>query len=144
MINRARVTNCFRYTFVMVICFSLMGKCHGGTGLCIAPHNNVDMEDISRTVHGAPVHSHLPSGHESHQVGSSQQCCQSPLKIPADCLRIFALPNKTEIVQGPLIATLSAQIAISRFQLSEKNLISEIANTINPTLVTLRTVILLV
>jgi hypothetical protein len=135
-----------RYILVAIICFSLMGSCLGGEGFCIIQHNNAKMSNTSHRVHAhaASAYSHLPSGHESHQVGSPEQCCRTSSKDPSDCARIFVLPNKTKTVRGSLIATFSTQIAINCFQLSEKNLISEISNAINPTLVSLRTVILLV
>ena len=133
------------YVLVAVICFSLMGSCLGGEAFCLVQHNNAKMSNASHRVHahGVPAHSHLSSVHESHHVNSSQQCCRTSSKVPSDCIRIFVLPNKPKTFRSPLIATFSAQISINCFQLSEKNFISELSNTINPTLASLRTVILL-
>jgi len=134
-----------RYILVVVVCFSLMGSCPAGEAFCLTQHNNAKMSNTSHRVHthAASGHFHLPSIHESHQVDLPKQCCQASSQDPTDCSRIFVLPNKTKTFRSPLIATFSAQIAINCFQLSEKNCISEISNTINPTLVSLRTVILL-
>ena len=137
-------TFCY-HVVVAVICFSLMGSCLGGEAFCNTQHNNAKMSNASHRVHAheAPAHSHLPSVHESHQVNSSQQCCRTSSKVPSDCTGIFVLPNKTKTFRSPLFATFSTQVAINCFQLSERNFISEISNTINPTLASLRTVILL-
>ena len=131
------------YVLVAVICFSLMGS--GSEAFCLTQHDNAETSSSSHKVHAheASAHSYLPSVHESHQVNSSQQCCLASSKAPSDCTRFFVLPNKTKTFRSPLIAAFSAQIAINCFQLSEKNFISEISNTINPTLASLRTVILL-
>ena len=134
-----------RHFSLVIVCFSLMGSCPGGEAFCITPHNNARMNNASHKVHahGASAHSHLPSVHGSHQVDSSQQCCRTSSRVLSDCARIFVLHNKTKTFRSPLIATFSAQIAINCFQLSGTNFISEISNTINPTLASLRTVILL-
>jgi len=136
----------WRHILVAVICFAMMSSCPGGEALCLSPHDNARMNSTSHGVHAHEdsEHSQLPSVHESHQVNSSQQCCTTSSKVPSDCARFFVLPNKTKTFRSPLIATFSTQIAINCFQLSEKNFISEISNTINPTLASLRTVILLV
>jgi len=133
------------YVLIAVICFSLMASCPGGEAFCLTQHDNAEMSGTSHRVHAHETsgHSHLPSVHESHQVDSSQQCCKTSSKVPSDCTRAFVLLNKTKTFRSPLIATFSTQIAINCFQLSEKNFISEISNTINPTLASLRTVILL-
>ncbi len=134
-----------RHVLVAVICFSLMGLCPGGEAFCNTQHDNAEMSSTSHRVHAhaASEDFHLPSVHESHQVDLPEQCCRTSSEEPSDCTRIFVLPNKTKTFRSPLIATFSAQIAINCFQLSEKNFISEISNTINPTLASLRTVILL-
>ena len=135
-----------RYVLLAFICFSLMGSCSGGEAFCTTQHNNVKMSHTSHRVHvhGVPEHSHLPSAHEPHQVNSSQQCCRTSSKDPTDCTRIFVLLNKTKTFRSPLIVTFSVQIAINCFRFSEENFISEISNTKNSTLASLRTVILLV
>ncbi len=134
-----------RYVLVAVVCFSLMGSCSGGEAFCLAQHDNAGTSSTSHRVHAhaASEDFHLPGVHESHQVDSSQQCCEASSKVPSDCTQFFVLPNKTKTFRSPMIATFSTQIAINCFQLSEKNFISEISNTINPTLASLRTVILL-
>jgi len=134
------------YVLLATTCFSLMGYCLGGEGLCLTQHDDTRAGSDSHGVHAHEdsEHSQLPSVHESHQVNSTQQCCKTSSKVPSDCTRFFVLPNKTKTFRSPLIATFSTQIAINCFQLSEKNFISEISNTINPTLASLRTVILLV
>jgi len=135
----------YRYVLVTVISFSLMGSFPGGEAFCRGQHNIDEISDTSHKAHAhaASAHFHPPCGHESHQVDSSKQCCQTPYKNHADSTQIPALPNRTKTSQSHLVAIFSAQIATSCPQLSEKNLISEIFNTINPTLVSLRTVILL-
>jgi hypothetical protein len=133
------------YVLVAVICFSLMGSCPVGEAFCLTQHDNAEMSSTSHRVHAHATSEnfHVPSVHESHQIDLSEQCCETSSKVPSDCARVFVLPNKTKTFRSPLIAAFSAQIAINCFQLSEKNYISEITNTINPTLASLRTVILL-
>ena len=133
------------YVLVAVICFSLMGSCPGGEAFCLTQHDDAEKSNTSHAAHAhaAPGQSHLPGVHETHQADSPEQCCETSSKVPSDCARVFVLLNKTNTFQSPLIAAFSAQIAINCFQLSEKNVISEISNTINPTLASLRTVILL-
>ena len=133
------------HVLVAVICFSLMGLCPGGEAFCTTQHDNVEMSNTSHRIHAHAVsgHFHPPSVHESHQVNLSQQCCRTSSKDPTGCTRIFVLPDKTKTFRSSLIADFSAQIAINCFQISEKNFISEISNTINPALASLRTVILL-
>ena len=133
------------YFLIAVICFSLMGSCPGGEAFCLTQHNNAEISSTSHRVHAheAPAHSHLLNVNESYQDNSSEQCCQTSSEGPSDCARFFVLLNKTKTFRSPLIAAFSVQIAINCFQLSEKNHISEITNTINPTLASLRTVILL-
>ena len=130
---------------VAVICFSLMGSCPGGEAFCVTPHDNANKSNTSHRVdaHAASGYFHLPGDHESHQVNLSQQCCRTSSKDPTDCTRILVLPDKTKTVRGSLIAAFSAQMAINCFQVSEKNFISEISNTINPALAALRAVIML-
>ena len=133
-----------RYVLVVVICFSLMGS--GSEAFCLTQHDNAEMSNASHKVHAhaASGHSHLLGAHETYQADSPEQCCSVPSKVPSDCTQFFVLLNKTKTFRSHLIATFSPQIAINCFQLSEKNFISEISNTINPTLASLRTVILLV
>ena len=132
------------YVLVVVVCFSLLGSCPGGEAFCLTQHNNAKANNASHRTHAcaASGHSHLPSAHESHQVVLPEQCCQTSSKDPTDCTRIFALPNKTKTFRSPLIATFSALISINCLQIPEKNFISEISDTISPTLAPLRTVIL--
>ena len=132
------------YVLVAVICFSLMGLCLGGEAFCLTQHDNAEMRTSHRAhAHAATGHFNLHSVRESHQVDLPEQCCQTSSEDHSDCTQIFVLPNKAKTFRSPMIATFSAQIAINCFQLSEKNFISEISNTINPTLASLRTVILL-
>ncbi len=134
----------YKECMVVLLCLFVSGNLAHGIGLCIVSHNNIDRGVASHKAHTASVHSHEVGGRESHEAGSSQQCCPAPLKLPADCVRFFTLLNKNKTAQDFLTATLSTWTAISCFQFSEKNLISEISNTINPTLASLCTVILLV
>jgi hypothetical protein len=134
----------YKECMVVFLCLFVAGNLAHGIGLCIVSHDNVDRGVTSHKAHTASVHSHRVGGRESHEAGSFQQCCPTPLKIPADCVRFFTLLNKNKTAQDFLTATQSTWAAISCFQFSEKNLISEISNTINPTLVSLRTVVLLV
>ena len=134
----------YKECMVVFLCLFVAGNLAHGIGRCIVPQDNVDRGVTSHKAHSASVHSHRVGGRESHQAGSSQQCCSIPLKLPADCVRFFTLLNKNKTAQDFLTATPSTWAAISCFQFSEKNLISEISNTINPTLVSLRTVVLLV
>ena len=133
------------YVLIAVICFAMTSSCLGGEAFCNTQHDNAEMSSTSHKVHAhaASEHSRPFGVHESHQSNSSVQCCSTSSKVPSDCTRVFVLPNKTKTFRSPLIAIFSTQIAINCFQLSEKNFISEISNTINPTLASLRTVILL-
>ena len=126
----------YKECMVVLLCLFVVGNLAHGIGLCIVSHDNIDRGVTSHKAHTASVH--------SHEAGSFQQCCPTPLKLPADCVRFFTLLNKNKTAQDFLTATPSTWVAISCFQFSEKNLISEISNTINPTLVSLRTVVLLV
>lgn len=133
------------YVLLATTCFSLMGYCPGGEGLCLTQHDDTKKSNSSHGVnaHEDSEHSQLPSVHKYHQVDSVLQCCQTPSKESSDCARIFVLPNKIKTFRSSLTATFSPQITISCFQLLEKNFISEIFNSTNPTLASLRTVILL-
>ena len=146
MMNFVHMKAFSRYILVMVVCFSLVGSCLGGEAFCLTPHDDVEMSDTCREAyaHETPEHSHMPGAHESHHIDLPEICCPASSEAPSGCAQIFVLPtNRTRTFQSPLIAAPSAQIAINSFQLSEKNIISEISNTINPTLASLRTVILL-
>ena len=136
----------YRYVIVTIISFSLMGSFPGGEAFYSGPHNFDEISETSHKAHAhaTSAHSHPPCGHEPYQVDSSKQCCQTPYKNHADFAQIPVLPNRTKTSQSHLVLTFSAQIATICFQLSEKNLISEIFNTTDPTLKSLRTVILLV
>ena len=134
----------YKECMVVLLCLFVVGNLAHGIGLCIVSHDNIDRGVTSHKAHTASAHSHRVGGRESHEAGSFQQCCPTPLKLPADCVRFFTLLNKNKTVQDFLTATPSTWAAISCFQFPEKNLISEISNTINPTLVSLRTVVLLV
>jgi len=146
MMSFIHMKSFWRHILVAVICFAMRSSCPGGEALCLSPHDNARMNSTSNGVHAHEnsEHSQLPSVHESHQINSSQQCSTTSSKDPSDCARFFVLPNKTKTFRSPLIATFSTQIAINCFQLLEKNFISEISNTINPTLASLRSVILLI
>lgn len=132
-----------RYVLVLVICFSLIGSCLGGGALCAGHHNGETDSSGGSHSHGESGHLHLPGVHESGQVNLSGACCRSSSEEPTDCTRIFVLPDKSETFRSSLIATFSVQIAIDSFELLEKSIISEISNTTNPALVSLRAVIML-
>jgi hypothetical protein len=146
MVSFVHIKTFCHYVVIAFICFSLMGLCPGGEAFCLTQHDYTEMSSTSHKVHAHATSGnfHVLSVHESYPVNSSQQCCRTSSKIPSDCTGIFVLPNKTKTFQSPLIATFSAQIVTNCFQLSEKNFISEISNTINPTLASLRAVILLI
>jgi hypothetical protein len=131
------------YVLVTIICFSLMGSCPGGD--CLAQRDNVDKTSASHRVnaHAASEHFHVQSVHESHQIDLPQQCCRTSSKVVSDCVSIFVLPNKARTFRTSMIATSSVQMMINRFQFLARNFVSEIFNTLSPTLVSLRTVILL-
>ena len=128
------------YILVAVTCFSLLCS---GSAVFHSHHTSHDTAKMTGTAHVALSNIPLASAHKSHHVDSSEQCCRTLPKTPSDCTRISVLPNKTKTFRSPLVAAFSTQIAINRFQLSGMHFISEIFNTINPTLASLRTVILL-
>lgn len=132
-----------RYVLVVVVCFSLMGSCIGGGALCNHHHTS-----MMGNLHGD--YSHAVSGHlhplriqESGVASLSQACCKNSSKEPTEYTRIFVMPDKSDTFRVSQIATFSVQILINCFELSEKSFITEISNTIDPTLASLRTVILL-
>ncbi len=133
------------YVLVAVVCFSLMGSCLGGEAFCLIQHDNAEMSNSSHSVHAHAAfgYSHLPGVHETHQVGLLGQCCRASSRRFSNCAQFFVLLNKTKTFRSPLIVIFSNQTAMNCFQLSEKNFFSEIPNAINPTLASLRTVILL-
>ena len=130
----------WHFILAACICFSLMCSCSGGEAFFLT-QKNAPMRNTSHGAYTASGHFQLASAHESHQK-DSEQCCGTSSKYRY-CARIFVSPNKTKTFQSTLSATFSDKTAINCFQLSEKNFISEISNTINPTLASLRTVILL-
>ena len=130
----------YRYILVAVISLRLVGL--GSGACCHTPHDNGEKSNTSHTAHTNSVHSRLSDIHDFHQVDLSQKCCQTSSNDPADYTRIFILPNNTKTVQDSLITTFSHQIAINCFHFSAKNSISEITDLINPTLTSLRTVVL--
>lgn len=133
-----------RYVVAAVICFSLMSLCSGGEALLLALHNNAKMSNASSGVdaHAVFWNFQLPGVCQSRQVDLPEQCCQASTEYPSDCALIFVSTNMTDTFRSTLTATFSAQIAINCFQFSEMNFVSEISDPINPTLASLRTVIL--
>lgn len=134
-----------RYFLVFVVCFSLIGSCIGGEAFCVGQHHNSKVSNSGEShSHGESVHQHPGSVPESGEVSLSQQCCRSSSKEPTECTRFFVLPEKSEIFRSSQIAAFSVQIAINSLEFSEKSVISEISNSTNPALVSLRAVIMLV
>lgn len=134
-----------RYVLVIVLSFSLKGSFSDGEAFWSGLHNIGEIGESSHKAHAAPAHSHQPCGHEPHQADSSKECCQTPHKHHADSTQIPTFPNRTKTSQRHLAASFSAQITtICCLQLSENRLIPTIFNTSDPTLESLRTVILLV
>lgn len=117
-------------------CFSLMGYCPGSEGYCLTLH------DDTKERHEVTIRSSLPDVHESHHRDSSTQCCRIPSQKSSDCARIFVFPSKTKSFRNIMPVIIWAQIPNNGFQISEKNFISEIFNSTNPTLASLCTVIL--
>lgn len=143
--NFLRMKILYYCALIAVISFSLMGSCPGSEAFCLTQHNDVEMSNSSDCDHTHEISedSHVHNVEESHHMDLFGQCCRTSSKAPSDCARIFVLANMTKTIQSALIATFSDQIATSCFLLSETNSISEIFNTINPALASLRTVILL-
>lgn len=133
------------YIFVAMTCFSLLCS---GSAVYHSHHTSHNTAEITGTSHAIHAHValsniHLASAHKSHHIDSSKQCCQTSPRIPSESKRISVLPNKTKTFRSSLVAAFSSQIATNRFQHSGKWFNSRISNTINPTLESLRTVILL-
>lgn len=136
----------YRNILVIVLSFSLSGSFPGGEAFWGGPHHIGKIRDTSDTahVHHASAHSHPPCGQESHQGDSSEEFCQIPYKNHAESAQVSILPNRTKRSQRHLVATLTARTAtICSFQPVENRLISAIFHTPDPTLSSLRTVILL-
>ena len=136
------------YTYVLtaVFSFSLMLSSPCGLTFCHNPHDHARM---SQTVHKAHGHgdssnSHQTSVHDCHDGVSSQECCKNHPQNSNECTRDFVLQNRTNTSEKTQRASLSAAIAVDCSpQFSERNSISEISHANNPTLLSLRTVILL-
>ena len=146
MMSFVQMNTFCHYVLLATTCFSLMASCPDGEAFCLTQHDSAEMSGTSHRVHAHATSGnlHTHSIHKSHHVDLPEQCCRTSSNIPSDCTRIFVLPNnKTKTFRSPLTATFSPQITVSCFKLLEKNFISEIFNSTNPTLALLRTVILL-
>lgn len=121
----------YRSVLGAVICFLLI--VHGYGGFCHTPHGNAGTSSASHKSHTTSV----------HKIESPEECCRTSSKDPFDWKATIVLPDKTKKVQGLPDAFCPTPITTVCFQFSDKNFISKLSNTINPVLVSLRTVILL-
>ena len=137
----------YAHVLVAVFSFSLMVSYLSGQTRCFNPHDHARMSHTVHKAHGhgASSNSHLPNVHGCHDADSSQKCCPTPSQNSDKCKRDFVLRNRTNTAEKTQRASLSAPIAVDCSpQFSERNFISEISNANNPTLLSLRTVILLI
>ena len=135
----------FHYVVAAIICFSLMGMCSGDEDFFHTPYNDAKMGS-AHPMAGAfsvPMSFHLHHIHDSRGKDLPDQCSGTSSKDTPVCAGTFILANTSKSHRSSLISAISAQIPIGCFQLSERTFISEISNPTNPTLSSLRTVILL-
>jgi len=139
-------TSLYAYVLVAVFSFSLMISCPSGLTCFLNPHNHARMSQpvLKAHGHGDSSNSHLSNVHGCHDEDSSQECCQTQSQNSDKCTRDFVLRNRTNTAERTQSASLSAPIAVDCSQFSGRNFIPEISNANNPTLLSLRTVILLV
>ena len=133
------------YILVLAICFPLISSYHNKAS-CHEPNNSAEIYHTSYETYtlASSVDTHLLKSHEFLQAGSHEECCQTSSDNPADCKPVSVLPDKTKRIQRLSNAICPDTITDGCFQLLEKNFISKASNTINPTLTSLRTTILLV
>lgn len=143
MIDQRRTIRFFAYVLIASIALSLTGNCPGGAGLCIVAHDECDVPDADHHTHGTLPHLHSPSGHDSHHLGSTEECCPCPFEIPTGCVRISPSLDKPDSAKSALTGGLSALIAAGSSEFSQLSLISQAPNAPDPMLAFLRTVILL-
>jgi len=136
----------YTHVLIAVFSFSLMLSSPCGLTCYNNPHDRARM---SHTVykahgHGDSSNSHLSDVHVCHDAGSSHACCQTPSQNPDKCTRDFVLQNRTNTAERTQSISLSAPIVVDCSQFSERNFVSEMSYANNPTLLSLRTIILLV
>jgi len=136
----------YAHVLVAVFSFSLMVSYPCGLTCFLNTHDHARMSQIVHKVHGHgdSSNSHLSNVHGCHDADSSHACCQTPSQNPDKCTRDLVLLNRTNTAERTQSASLSAPIAVDCSQFSGRNFIPEISNANNPTLLSLRTVILLV
>jgi hypothetical protein len=139
----------FSYAFAIALCFSVLGLCLGTEAFCHSHHASGDSADITITSHTHQGHSHATSflhvtgAHKSHNADSHKHCCQSSPKKSSHCIEVLVLDNTIKTFGCSLAAANSPQIAYSIFSLPAMDCIAGLSNVSNPSLVSLRTVILL-
>lgn len=136
------------YTHVLVAVFSLSLIVSYPCGLthCHSSHDHARAGQPEHKAHrhGGCSNSHLTSVYDCHDGVSSQECCKDQSHNSNKCTQEFVLQNRTNTAERTQSVSLSAPIVVDCSQFSERNFISEISNSNNPTLLSLRTIILLV
>jgi len=144
--------NCIPKTFLCahvlaaVFSFSLMVSYPCDLTCFLNPHDHARMSQTVHKVHGHGDSSnfHRSNVHGCHDADSSYACCQNPSQNPDKYTRNLVFRNRTNSAERTQSASLSAPIVVDCSQFSGRNFIPERSNANNPTLLSLRTIILLV
>ena len=123
------------------LCLGSEAFCHGHHG----NHNASGMEIISHSLHAhtASPHLHQSDDHKSHDCDSTRHCCQSVPEKSSECVHVYVMPDTSKSSALSLAAVLPSQIFSNSFSLDAKDCAYGFSNSNNPSLESLRTVILL-
>lgn len=136
------------YAIVVALCLSMIGMCFGSEVFSHTHHDSHIASNVTITSHAPHAHVassllQLTSAHKSHKADSSVHCCQSSPKEPFGCVQAFVLPDTVKTFRCSLVTVFSPQITISSSTPPAMDCISGLSTTKNPSLGSLRTIILL-
>ena len=135
------------YPYVLTAVFSFLLMISSPCALTFyhSPHDHTRMSQTVHKVHGHGdcSNSHLSNIHGCHDADSSHECCENESQNSDECTRDSVLRNRTNTTERTQSASLSAPIVVDFSQFSGRTYLSEGSNPKNPTLSSLRTVVLL-
>lgn len=136
------------YATVVGLCLSMIGMCFGSEAFSHTHHDSHSSSSVTITSHTPHAHAassllQLTGAHKSHKADPLGHCCQSSPREPSGCVQVFVLPGTFKTFKYSLVAVFSPQTTISSFTPPAMDCIPGLSTTKNPSLGSLRTVILL-
>lgn len=129
------IKTCSRYLLLAMLCVSFVTTCPEGLSGCVGTHSH----DHSGHAH------HALDNHHAHglSIGTSHQCCSAPTGCGADCIQVFTFPVKAASGQSIVTCAATPHVSIIYSDFSGEMLSLQPRSCADPTIVSLRTIVLL-